>query len=199
MTVSTAVGGSRVDCQRRATPKGPSCMPLQTADFARKRSAAPRHVREPTRNAVLRLSGFAIGITPIAFGLASSLIRNYTRDAVFISRLARVDLGACRRGNSGCLLCGFCPHALQLLGFYTLPRGAPFFAGQGDRLPFSLPCELGRLCRFLCGVKGLKKSSLCIGSGAATIGKFIVSGILQISFPVISPGGQVRPSWPVSR
>jgi hypothetical protein len=146
------------------------------------------------------LSSFAIDVTPVAFGFAGGLILNHTRNALLISRLARHHLGACCCRDGSFLLCGFCLNALPLFGLYPLPRGAPPFAGCGNCLTFYLPREPGRLRSFLCGTKGLKESSFCVGSGLAAIGKLIVSGIFQIFVPVeISYSRKVRPIWLVSR
>ena len=86
------------------------------------------------------LTGFAVGISPIALHLSCCFVFNYTRDAVLASQLPRVDLGlgSCHnRGSaSGRLSCdagkffAFCPLSLDTTGF----------AGLGNGNAFRLPC-----------------------------------------------------------
>ncbi len=130
------------------------------------------------------MSGFAIGVTPVAFGLASGLVLNHTRNAGPVSRLARLQLGPRYCRGESFLLGGFGLKPICLFGFYPLKHGAPLFPSCSNRLAFRLSNEPGRFCCFLCGTIGFKTGSFGVGGGAPTLGKVIVFGVFQNSVPV---------------
>jgi hypothetical protein len=131
----------------------------------------------------LSLPRFAIGVAQVACSLSGGLILNHARNAPSVSLLARLDLGSGRSiGGSltfGCLGA----NALLLLDFCPFSLGSPCLPGRGYGQTLCLPCKPGRFLGFLCGTKGLKKSSFCVGSGAAAICEIIVSGVFQICVP----------------
>jgi hypothetical protein len=130
------------------------------------------------------LSSLAIGVAPVAFGFASGLILDHTRNARFVSRPARVHLGTRCRSDGGFPLRSFCLNALCFFGFHPLTGSAPLFAGCGNRLAFGFSGEPRRFCRFLRGTIGIEKGSFGVGGSRPALGKVIASVVFQISFPV---------------
>ena len=140
----------------------------------------------PCRRAgrLLCLPRLAVGVAPVAFGLASGLVLDHARNAAPISGLACLGFGSCSGCDGGLALCRLGLQTLALLCLRPLATSAPFLAGRSDCLTLGLAGELGRFCGFLCRAVGFKKRFLRIGSGAATVGEFTVSDVSQVSLPV---------------
>lgn len=124
--------------------------------------------------------GLAVGVAPIAFSLADSLVFQHPRDAFSFRCLARFGFGA-RRGICCRLpLSGLDYAAFGLVAFYPFTFKAPRFPGNGDGHAFRLPRQSGGLGGSPCRAIGIQESGLRLRGRSTAVGKVVVSGVLQI-------------------
>lgn len=138
------------------------------------------------------LTGLAIGVAPVALGLAGRFVFEDARNVVVLGSLTGLCFGACLSRHCGLARLGFGLQPFPFFDLSTLTSSATLFPRGGNRLALGLACELVRLGR-LGGTVGLQLGSLCIGGGAATIEEFVASGVFQISVPFeVWCGAKVR-------
>lgn len=127
------------------------------------------------------LAGFAVGVAPVAFGLARGFVCDDALDPGFFS--GTPFFGFSSGFRFGCrdpvLFLGL--KALQLSCLDLLARGAPFFPRGRHSFAFSLFSRHQGFCGRFGGAKALKQRLFCSRSFVEAIGKVVISFIFQIS------------------